>query len=169
MRTILYAGLVAGLIAAPAVADEVKGNIVNAQGATIGSITVIDAPKGGALIYVEAAQLPPGFHGLHLHVNATCTAPEFTSAGGHIGSPGEKHGLLNPEGHDHGDLPNLWVAADGTSKVEIFWPFATVKAGPDSLLDADGSALIIHRDRDDHVTQPIGGAGPRIACASIRR
>ncbi len=33
--------------------------------------------------------------------------------------------------------------------------------------DADGIALVIHEDRDDHLTQPIGGAGARVACGVI--
>ena len=37
-----------------------------------------------------------------------------------------------------------------------------------NILDADGSALIIHASPDDHSSQPIGGAGARIACAPIR-
>jgi len=36
------------------------------------------------------------------------------------------------------------------------------------LLDEDGTALIIHENRDDHLTQPIGGAGARVACAVIK-
>ena len=36
-----------------------------------------------------------------------------------------------------------------------------------ALLDADGSAVIIHELPDDHRTQPIGGAGGRIACGII--
>jgi Cu-Zn family superoxide dismutase len=35
------------------------------------------------------------------------------------------------------------------------------------LLDADGSALMIHAGPDDQVTQPIGGAGARVACAAL--
>ena len=31
-----------------------------------------------------------------------------------------------------------------------------------------GRALVIHASPDDHVTQPIGGAGARIACGVIR-
>ena len=38
----------------------------------------------------------------------------------------------------------------------------------DSLLDEDGSAIIIHAQEDDHLTQPIGGAGARVACGVIQ-
>jgi Cu-Zn family superoxide dismutase len=36
------------------------------------------------------------------------------------------------------------------------------------LKDADGSALVIHAAADDQTTQPIGGAGERVACAVIK-
>lgn len=36
------------------------------------------------------------------------------------------------------------------------------------LLDADGSAFVIHENPDDHKTQLIGGAGDRIACGAIQ-
>ena len=32
-----------------------------------------------------------------------------------------------------------------------------------------GKGLIVHRDPDDYKTQPTGNAGPRLACAVIRR
>lgn len=41
--------------------------------------------------------------------------------------------------------------------------------GPGMLLDADGSALVLHARLDDHHTQPSGNAGDRIACAVITR
>jgi superoxide dismutase, Cu-Zn family len=40
-------------------------------------------------------------------------------------------------------------------------------AGREPLMDADGAALIVHAFADDHQTQPIGGAGERVACAAL--
>jgi Cu-Zn family superoxide dismutase len=36
-----------------------------------------------------------------------------------------------------------------------------------SLADANGGAIVIHAAADDHLTQPIGGAGARLACGVI--
>ncbi|MDX1292553.1 MAG: superoxide dismutase family protein, partial [Hyphomonas sp.] len=60
-------------------------------------------------------------------------------------------------------LPTLGVAEDGSAGYEAFTRLTAL----DSLLDEDGSALIIHEAEDDHMTQPIGGAGARVACGVI--
>ena len=45
----------------------------------------------------------------------------------------------------------------------------TLDAGPRSLFDANGSALVIHAGKDDYRTQPSGDAGDRLACGAIAR
>jgi len=52
---------------------------------------------------------------------------------------------------------------------ELFTTRARISSeGPGQWLwDADGSAIIIHANPDDHSTQPIGGAGDRVACAAL--
>ena len=81
------------------------------------------------------------------------------------------HGLRNPDGPDNGDLPNLYVAADGTGAGEFYTTRISVVDGKSApaLLDADGSAVIIHANPDDHMTQPIGGAGGRLACRVVKK
>ena len=126
--------------------------------------TVTEAPKG-VLLKVEAKGLAPGWHGLHFHAKADCSKADFTSAGPHThGAEKAVHGLLNPEANETGDLPTLYAGADGAGNAEIFTSLTTLK----SLKDADGSALVIHAAPDDHKTQPIGGAGARVACGEIR-
>ena len=118
-------------------------------------------------MYVEVAGLPPGPHGIHLHAAGACT-PDFTHATGHINPEGVPHGLRHPDGPDNGDLPNLYVGADGSAMAEFFTTLVSVAGGDmPALLDEDGSAVIIHEHPDDHLTQPIGGAGGRIACGVI--
>ena len=83
---------------------------------------------------------------------------------------GCRHGLRHPDGPDHGDLPNLFVAVDGSARAEFLTVLVTVSGGDmPALLDEDGSAVIIHDQPDDHLTQPIGGAGGRIACGIIKK
>ena len=79
------------------------------------------------------------------------------------------HGLLNSGGPESGDLPNLYAGADGRAFAEVFTTGAALVegAGGEHLLDADGSAILIHAMADDHAAQPIGGSGDRVACGVV--
>lgn len=169
----LVAITVAALAAAVAppvasAADMAGADIVNTDGAVIGKATFEQTPTG-VLMSVDVAGLPPGGHGIHLHAAGSCT-PNFKAATGHINPDKVMHGLRNPEGPDNGDLPNLFAAADGTAKAEFFTTRVSVAGGDmPALLDEDGSAVIIHENPDDHMTQPIGGSGGRIGCGVIAK
>jgi len=148
------------------VGDFGQATLIDGTGATVGR-AVLTQGATGLLIRVEASGLTPGWHGMHIHATGECAAP-FTSAGAHINhtEPKTPHGLLNARGPDDGDLPNIWVGADGKTNAEVFTTKARIAAeGPGQWLwDADGSALVIHANADDHSTQPIGGAGDRVVC-----
>ena len=147
-------------------ADMAQARLINTAGATIGQ-AIFEQTPSGVLITVELAGLPPGAHGIHLHSVGAC-APDFTAAKGHINPDGASHGLRHPQGPDNGDLPNLFVAADGSAKAQFFTTRVSLAGGAlPALLDTDGSAVIVHENPDDHLTQPIGGAGGRIACGIV--
>jgi len=136
----------------------------------MGSATLIDAPKG-VLVRLDLQGLTPGWHGIHFHEKGDCSAVDFTSAGGHVhDATPVVHGLLNATANDKGDLTNIYAGADGTAKAEVYSDLVTLKGGggKPSLTDADGSALVIHASPDDLKTQPIGGAGARVACGVIK-
>lgn len=149
-----------------AMGDFGEATLVDAGGRNVGRAILIQGPTG-LLIRIEADGLTPGWHGVHIHAIAQCEAP-FTSAGGHINhaEPKDPHGLLNPQGPDDGDLPNIHADDQGRVRAEIFTTRARIaRDGPGQWLwDADGSALVIHASMDDHASQPIGGAGDRVAC-----
>ena len=144
--------------------------LINGEGQQIGRVELRQGATG-LLIKVEASGLTPGWHGIHIHATGACEAP-FTSSGAHINhaEPKAPHGLLNPNGPDDGDLPNVFAGADGKVNAELFTTRARISAhGPGQWLwDEDGSAIIIHANADDHNSQPIGGAGDRVACAALR-
>ena len=84
-----------------------------------------------------------------------------------------RHGRLNPEGWHGGDLPNILV--DSTTRngsLDAVAESLTMNSGSRALLDADGSAIIVHANRDDERTDtgPLGpgNSGPRIACGVLR-
>ena len=141
-------------------------DIADADGAVIGKATFERTPTG-VLMSVDVSGLPPGGHGIDLHAVGSCT-PNFKAATGHIDPGKARHGLRNPEGPDNGDLPNLFAAAAGRAKAEFFTTRASVSGGNmPALLDEDGSAVIVHENPDDHMAQPIGGAGGRIGSGII--
>ena len=53
--------------------------------------------------------------------------------------------------------------------LEILEPNVTLAAGARSLLDADGSAIVLHAMADDYSTDPAGNAGGRIACGVVAK
>ena len=136
--------------------------LINALGAPIGSVRAWQT-AGGVTFRIDAAGLPHGVHGIHVHSVGRCDPPEFTSAGGHWNPAGRKHGMNNPAGPHAGDLPNVEVAANGVLGATITLAGANM-AG---LLDADGAALVLHAGPDDYATDPSGNSGARIACAVI--
>jgi Cu-Zn family superoxide dismutase len=164
--------LAAAFAAMPAIAAApMTGPLVGANNAQLGTVTVTDAPSG-VLLRVEATGLTPGWHAIHFHEKGTCSDAGFKASGAHVhaGKAAPVHGLLNPARKDNGDLPNFFVAADGTAKAEMFSTFVSMKGGAGrlALADADGSAVVVHANADDYMTQPIGGAGDRIGCAVIK-
>ena len=140
----------------------------SARGDQIGTATLRQMPSG-VLIRLNVKGLPPGEHAFHIHERGECDAGKgFESAGGHQARAGEPHGYLGaPPGRHAGDMPNQFVAADGSLRAEVF--NTEVALDPTSLLDGDGAALVIHERPDDYRSQPAGGAGARIACAVIIR
>ncbi|WP_296815624.1 superoxide dismutase family protein [Brevundimonas sp.] len=138
------------------------------DGSPAGRVTMLHGPQG-VLLRIEGENWPQGWHGAHLHAVGTCEGPGFQSAGGHVNHPQTQrpHGLLNFDGGpDHGDLQNVYAHADGVARAEVYLASPAL-AGDHGATNADGLALVIHASADDHVTQPIGGAGARIACAVL--
>jgi len=120
----------------------------------------------------------------------------FSSAGGHFNPVGTPHGpgmatvevqvqepeegaatpiadvaspVANADGESHaGDLGNITVDESGRISVAVTTTSVTFAAGAEnSLADADGSALVIHENADDLMTDPSGDSGGRIACAVL--
>lgn len=137
----------------------------NPEGETVGEVRLNAAAGGGVLFVIRFDKLPQGEHALHIHETGSCRAPSFESAGGHFNPTDASHGYLHGASHHAGDLPNFEVGADGTAALEIH--NAHLSLTPDSLLDADSSAIVVHSGADDYRSQPSGDAGDRIACAVI--
>jgi Cu-Zn family superoxide dismutase len=141
---------------------ELKGR----DGKSIGMATFREV-SGGVVIDVDVKGLTPGLHAVHVHAIGKCEGPAFTSAGGHFNPAQKKHGLRSAEGPHAGDMPNMYIAKDGTGRFEVLADNITLKTGDRSVFDADGSALVIHAGADDDMTDPTGNSGDRAACGVI--
>jgi Cu-Zn family superoxide dismutase len=150
--------------------------IVAADGRAAGQATFFEGPQG-VLIRLEfaARALPAGWHGVHLHQRGDCSdfAAGFQAAGGHVSNPARRmrHGLMHEDGPEPGDMPNIFASPGGPFGAELLVADVTLGSAPlrgrQPLLDGDGTALIVHASSDDQITQPIGNAGARIACAAL--
>ena len=148
-------------------------------------IGTVDFAVDGSVITVTATvnNLPPGFKGFHLHSVGRCEphsadppdpskTGDFLSAGGHLGGGDAAH-----PGH-RGDLTSLQVRGDGSAELVT----TTDAVDLDAVLDADGSAVIVHTGPDnfanipsryasagpDARTQATGDAGDRAACGVVK-
>jgi Cu-Zn family superoxide dismutase len=148
----------------------------DANGVTVGRVLLTSAGNT-VIVAVNATGLPAGFHGFHVHSVGECVPP-FTTAGAHHNPAGANHG-------DHaGDLPVLLAQQSGTANTITQTDRFTIN----SLLDADGSAIIVHAAPDNYANIPTrytsstsglpgpdaatlgtGDSGGRIACGVVTR
>lgn len=139
----------------------------NTDGDNVGTAE-LEQVDDGVKITLDATHLPPGTHAIHIHETGSCEAPDFKSAGDHYNPDDAEHGFDSEGGPHAGDLPNIEVSEDGTVKDEFIADMVTLeKEQEHSLLDDDGTALVIHADEDDNKSQPAGNAGDRIVCGEI--
>ena len=154
------------------------------EGRRVGTVTVRLGRT--STVTAWARRTTPGFHGWHFHAKGVCDpttvdpagAPSpFLTAGEHLNPANAPHG-------DHAaDTPPLLVTADGTA----YLSFRTDRLSRRHLLDADGSAVILHAGSDnlrnippryaspgnppgpDPATLATGDAGARFGCGVVRR
>jgi Cu-Zn family superoxide dismutase len=145
-------------------------NLASSQGvgSAVGTVRIVETPYGLAF-YPDLKGLPPGLHGFHVHEKPACTPADkegvpvaALAAGGHLDPQGtQRHG--EPWGDGHlGDLPALYVAADGTASTPVLAPRL-------KLADVRNRSLMMHAGGDNHSDHPapLGGGGARVACGVI--
>ena len=169
-RLLLPAALLLVATATLAAERTVNLHVVDARGvgASIGTVRIVET-RYGLAFYPSLRGLPPGLHGFHVHENPSCAPVERDgaslpgmAAGGHLDPQATKrHG--EPWGDGHlGDLPALFVAADGTATYPALGPRL-------KMADVANRSLMVHIGGDNHADHPapLGGGGARVACGVI--
>jgi Cu-Zn family superoxide dismutase len=148
--------------------NTASASLTDTEGRTVGEARLQQTPRG-VLVQLDLRNATPGIHALHVHEVGRCDAPAFESAGAHFDHSARQHGFLNPRGQHAGDLPNVDVPTSRQVSVEFVVMDVTLDSGPHSLLDANGSSIVMHSGKDDHLTDPSGASGDRIVCGRIAR
>jgi Cu-Zn family superoxide dismutase len=128
---------------------------------------VVNFSESGGIVTITAevkGLSGAGTHGFHIHETGDCSAPDFTSAGGHFNPTDTIHGAPSDQEHHAGDLGNLEIGEDGSGALEATSSMITLGEGANSVI---GKAVILHEKADDLVSQPTGAAGGRVACGII--
>ena len=135
----------------------------SADGTRIGSVAFTDgfAHRTDVTIRLRNATgtALDAFHGLHIHANDTTTNGDgciadptqpsstwFVSADGHW-----KHDPTELHGGHAGDLPSVFLNADGTASIR----FDVDKLTPAEVI---GRAVVLHAGADNFGNVPVGGA-----------
>jgi Cu-Zn family superoxide dismutase len=150
--------------------EDPLAQLQDIEGNPVGEVRLSQHTEDQVDVQATVHDLPPGFHGFHVHEVGQCEPP-FTSAGGHLNLEDAFH-------PDHsGDMPVLLVNSDGTGEVS----FETDRFTLEDLFDEDGSAIIVHALPDNYANIPerygevdqqtleTGDSGERIACGVIQK
>ncbi|MFO1302304.1 MAG: superoxide dismutase family protein [Burkholderiales bacterium] len=164
-RLVIAVAVAASLAAASAAAqNKVSATLASSAGNNVAGTVTFMQEGGKVIVIAEVTGLKPGPHGFHVHEKGDCSAPDFTSAGGHFNPGGKPHGDPAHADHHAGDMPMLVADASGKATLRSDVSFMSI-GGADGIT---GRAVVVHADPDDFKTQPAGNSGPRVACGVIK-
>ena len=151
--------------AASAQQSKVAATLAPSAGNTIAGTVVFVEEGRKVFVIAEVTGLKPGPHGFHVHEKGDCSAPDFSSAGGHFNPGTQPHGDPTAGAHHAGDMPMLVADASGKATARAELRSMSIGGGASDIV---GKAVVVHADADDFRSQPAGNSGARIACGVIK-
>lgn len=131
-----------------------------------GTVTFTETSEGVTMM-ADINGLKPGKHGIHIHENGDCSAPDGKSAGGHWNPTNQPHGKWGSEaGYHKGDIGNITADADGHATMTFTTNEWCIGCSDETKNIVD-KGMVIHGGEDDLTSQPSGDAGARVACGVI--
>ena len=129
--------------------------------------TKIVQQKKGLKFIVKLENVPPGYHGFHIHETGDLSRG-CDSLCKHYNPYNTLHGGLNTKIRHLGDLGNIYANKQGVVNTEIIAQDISI-VGKNPIL---GRSLVIHEDKDDlgkgkGDSKITGNSGKRIACGVI--
>jgi superoxide dismutase, Cu-Zn family len=149
--------------------EGATAQLEDTDGNLVGTADFVEGPQGVTInVTLQPGQqaVEPGEHGIHIHEKGDIS-PDFEAAGEHFNPTNAQHGFNNPQGPHAGDLEDI-VVNDGSANYTTTNTRITLLGGENSILDSDGSALVIHQSADDYQTDPSGDSGDRVVAGIIR-
>ncbi len=165
--------LLAGTAFAASTQVDIPRVTKDGQAEKIGKVT-IEETEYGLVFTPDLRGLASGGHGFHIHAKGDCgPGPDANTgetiaagaAGGHYDPENTgKHGMPWDKNSHLGDLPLLYVDAQGVAKTPVLAPRLK------HLDQIKNRALMIHEGGDNYSDQPkpLGGGGGRMSCGVIR-
>jgi len=184
--------LIAGLVSASSATARdraTRATLATADGVTIGTVD-FRTNDGHTEVRVRLTGTPgvDAFHGFHVHANDVATNgdgciadPDAAASTWFVSADGHYNPRVQTHSHHAGDMPVLYVNADGTVETRL----RIDKLVPSDLV---GKVVILHAGADNYANIPLGtgpthytansadattataktgNAGDRIACGVI--
>jgi Cu-Zn family superoxide dismutase len=136
------------------------------SGSEVVGVARFEQQGDNVVLLLSLSNATPGPHGVHLHENGDCSAPDGNSAGGHWNPTEDSHGEWGSDHYHFGDIGNIMVdtLGNGTLRFETDkWNLEEV-----NTFSVLGKSVVIHSGTDDLISQPSGDAGYKVACGVIR-
>lgn len=131
-----------------------------------GMVTFIEE-NGQVTLEAHINGLSAGEHAIHIHQTADCSSEDGKSTGGHWNPSFTPHGAWgSEEGFHRGDIGNFTADQSGHGMVKFSTDLWCIGCDDESK-NIVGKAIIVHKGKDDLISQPSGAAGARISCAGI--